>query len=138
MFTLHAPIVSLPGENDKCATNVSIPLKRKYQTESGVVYAPELDKFFKADVGMGATQKGNALHVSTTRFMQDSLSGSGFPYSAWKKEHNNSSQWAHLIKKVVSLRCDGAAALDLCLVAEGILDGFWELDLDPWDLAAGH
>ena len=103
----------------------------------GVVYAPILNQLFTAELGFGAYLNNEPIQVSKTRLLNKALLGSGFPYYAWSHSDNNSMQWTRLIRKVVSLRCDGAAALDLCNVAAGILDGFWELDLEPWDLAAG-
>jgi myo-inositol-1(or 4)-monophosphatase len=116
---------------------VSIALEKESQLVLGVVYAPILNQLFTAELGLGAYLNYEPIQVSKTGLLNNALLGSGFPYYAWSQSANNSSQWTRLIRKVVSLRCDGAAALDLCYVAAGILDGFWELDLEPWDLAAG-
>ena len=116
---------------------VSIALEKDNQVVLGVVYAPILNQLFTAEQGLGAYLNNERIQVSKTRLLGKALLASGFPYYAWSHSDNNSREWARLIRKVVSLRCDGAAALDLCNVAAGILDGFWELDLEPWDLAAG-
>ena len=116
---------------------VSIALEKDNQVVLGVVYAPILNQLFTAEQGLGAYLNNEPIQVSKTGLLDKALLGSGFPYYAWSHSDNNSRQWTRLIRKVVSLRCDGAAALDLCNVAAGSLDGFWELDLEPWDLAAG-
>jgi myo-inositol-1(or 4)-monophosphatase len=116
---------------------VSIGLERDGQTVLGVVYNPVLDELFAASAGGGATLNGNPIHVSATSSLADALLASGFPYDAWKKEANNSRQWLRFLQEAVSLRSDGCAALDLCHIAMGRLDGFWELELSPWDMAAG-
>ncbi len=117
--------------------SVSIALERNDRIVLGVVYNPIADDLYTAELGQGAYCNGEKIHISNTSGLDHALIGSGFPYYAWNTEDNNSRQWARMIKKVVSLRCDGSAALDLCLVAAGVLDGFWELDLEAWDLAAG-
>ncbi len=116
---------------------VSIALEHYGQIKVGVVYDPMMDQMYTAIQGQGAFVNGEPIRVSHTRTLSKSLIGSGFPYYAWTNTNNNSSEWAALIKRVVSLRCDGSAALDLCRVASGSLDGFWELDLEAWDMAAG-
>jgi myo-inositol-1(or 4)-monophosphatase len=116
---------------------VSIALERDGQVVLGVVYAPMFGQLFSAQQGGGAFLNNERIHVSGTQVLNKALVASGFPYDAWSNEDNNSRQWSRLLKKVVSLRCDGAAALDLCYVAAGFLDAYWELDLEPWDMAAG-
>ncbi len=116
---------------------VSIALEVDGHVEAGVVYDPSLDELYVAERGMGAFLNGEPIRVSNTVKLGDSLIGSGFPYYAWGDPNNNSKEWAALIQKTTSLRCDGSAALDLCRVASGNLDGYWEMDLEPWDMAAG-
>ncbi len=87
--------------------------------------------------GAGATLNGRPIHVSSRATLAESLLASGFPYDAWEEDDDNTTEWKHFLKRVVSLRSSGSAALDLCYVACGRLDGYWELDLDPWDMAAG-
>lgn len=117
--------------------SVSIALESNGQIVLGVVHDPIAGKFYTAEADQGAYMNGEKIHVSNTMELNQALVGSGFPYYAWESEDNNSRQWARMIRRVVSLRCDGSAALDLCMVATGVLDGFWELDLEAWDLAAG-
>lgn len=116
---------------------VSIALEQYGHTVLGVVYDPTLDHIYTAVRDSGALRNGIPIQVSNTSNLKESLVGSGFPYDAWTNEHNNTREWQTIIKTVASARCDGAAALDLCRVACGSLDGFWELDLESWDMAAG-
>lgn len=116
---------------------VSIALEQAGETVLGVVYQPLLDELFCAVSGQGATLNDAPMQVSTTTELTQALVGSGFPYDAWTNPVNNTSEWQRMIQRVVSARCDGVAALDLCFVAAGRLDAFWELDLEPWDMAAG-
>jgi len=116
---------------------VSIALEKNNRVELGVVYIPMLDELFVAEKGKGAYRNGEPICVSQTNNLQQSLLGSGFPYDAWTNADDNTQEWRTLIKSVVSCRCDGSAAIDLCYVAAGILDGYWELDLEAWDMAAG-
>ncbi len=116
---------------------VSIALVRRDEILLGVVYNPLADELFVAEKGKGATLNGHPIHVSSTSSLAESLLASGFPYDAWDAERDNTREWRQFLKRVTSLRSDGSAALDLCQVACGRLDGYWELDLDPWDMAAG-
>lgn len=115
----------------------SIALEQDGEAVLGVVYDPLLDELFCAVKGEGATLNDAPIHVSTTGELAQALTGSGFPYDAWTNPDNNTDEWARMTRRVVSVRCDGVAALDLCYVAAGRLDAFWELDLEPWDMAAG-
>ena len=102
-----------------------------------MVYNPILDELFIAEKGRGACLNGIPIHVTDTNELGKSLLASGFPYDAWVEPRNNCNEWEHFIKTTISVRCDGSAALDLCHTACGRLDGYWELDLEPWDMAAG-
>lgn len=116
---------------------VSIGLEVAGEVVVGVVYNPVLDELFSARRGGGATLNGVSIRVSETGELARALLASGFPYDAWTNERDNGREWRRFLKRVVSLRSDGSAALDLCHVAAGRLDGYWELDLEPWDMAAG-
>lgn len=116
---------------------VSIALELAGETALGVVYNPILDELYTAEKGAGARMNGKPLQVSTTAEVGKALVGSGFPYDAWTTEQDNLATWGRFVKSALSVRCDGAAALDLCHVASGRLDAFWERDLEPWDMAAG-
>ncbi|MDD2694365.1 MAG: inositol monophosphatase family protein [Anaerolineales bacterium] len=115
----------------------SIALEQAGEVVLGVVYNPVLDELYTAEKGAGARLNGNPIRVSTTGELGKALVGSGFPYDAWTTDQDNVATWARFVKSALSVRCDGAAALDLCHVAVGRLDAFWERDLAPWDMAAG-
>ena len=116
---------------------VSIALEKQGEITLGVVYNPLLDELFTAEKGSGAYLNGTSIHVTDTNELGKSLLASGFPYDVWSSQRNNCYEWEILIKKTISIRCDGSAALDLCHTACGRLDGYWELDLEAWDMAAG-
>ncbi len=116
---------------------VSIALVQAQEVVVGVVYNPVLDELFAARRRGGATLNGQPIQVSQTEELGRSLLASGFPYDAWTSPRDNGAEWHRFLKRVVSLRSDGAAALDLCHVAAGRIDGYWELVLEPWDMAAG-
>jgi myo-inositol-1(or 4)-monophosphatase len=116
---------------------VSIALEKQGEITLGVVYNPLLNELFTAEKGGGAYLNGTSIHVTDTNELGKSLLASGFPYDVWSSSRNNCNEWENLIKKTISIRCDGSAALDLCHTACGRLDGYWELDLEAWDMAAG-
>jgi myo-inositol-1(or 4)-monophosphatase len=116
---------------------VSIALVREGEVVLGVVFNPVSGELYRATRGGGASVNGRELRVSSTSALHDSLLGSGFPYDAWTAPDNNGAAWCRLLRCAISLRCDGSAALDLCHVAAGRFDAYWEVGLAPWDLAAG-
>lgn len=116
---------------------ISIALEREGQTVLGVVYDPIADELFVAERNQGAELNGRPIRVSPAADLAESLLASGFPYNAWTTENDNTAQWRQFLKQARSVRCDGAAALDLCYVACGRVDGYWEPGLEPWDVAAG-
>jgi myo-inositol-1(or 4)-monophosphatase len=103
----------------------------------GVVFAPRLDELFAARRGRGATLNGESIHVSEESDLSRALLASGFAYAHGTDEDQNLRNWARLAGKCRGLRRCGSAALDLAYVADGRFDGFWELGLSPWDVAAG-
>jgi myo-inositol-1(or 4)-monophosphatase len=116
---------------------VSIAYQSGGEVCLGVVYAPVLDELFSASRGSGAYLDGAAIQVSRTANLKDAVVSSGFPYNLQDPERDNLRAWAALTRQIRSPRCVGAAALDLCYVGCGRSDAHWELDLDPWDMAAG-
>lgn len=116
---------------------VSIAFERDGQTEVGVVHAPALGETFHAIAGDGAFRNGERLRVSTTAGLIDSLLATGFPYDRWERADNNLGAFARLTMATQGVRRVGAASLDLAYVAAGRLDGYWEIGLKPWDVAAG-
>lgn len=103
----------------------------------GAVYDPMRDEMFLAERGKGARLNGHPLKVSATTELQKSLLVTGFPYDAWNTEQDNFANFVRFAKLTQGVRRLGSAALDLCYVAAGRFDGFWELALKPWDVAAG-
>jgi len=116
---------------------VSIALECKGEIELGVVYDPMRDELFAAEQGAGATLNNRPIHVSKTGELMQGLLSTGFPYDIKTSKLTNLDHWANFAMNAQALRRDGAAALDLCYVACGRFDGFWELNLSPWDTAAG-
>ncbi len=116
---------------------VSIGLEKDGELVLGVVFNPFADELFVGEHGQGATLNGRPIQVSTVAKLGQALLASGFPYDAWTATDDNTRAWRRMVKRCLSLRCDGSAALDLCHVACGRLDGYWERGLAPWDAAAG-
>jgi myo-inositol-1(or 4)-monophosphatase len=115
---------------------VSIAAYQKGAAEVGVVYAPMAGELFVARCGAGAELNGKPIHVSKTNSLMRSLVSTGFPYDLHTGA-NNLDHWANFIMQAQAVRRDGSAALNLCAVAAGRFDGFWEFKLSPWDMAAG-
>ncbi|HVG20753.1 MAG TPA: inositol monophosphatase family protein [Blastocatellia bacterium] len=116
---------------------VSIALEYRGETVLGVVYDPTRDELFSAERGGGAALNNRPIRVSGTGDLMQSLLSTGFPYDIKTSTLTNLDHWANFAMNAQALRRDGAAALDLCYVACGRFDGFWELNLSAWDTAAG-
>ena len=116
---------------------VSIALEIKGEMVVGVVYNPILKELFTAEKGKGTYLNDRRLKVSTTDKLIDSLLSTGFPYVRMTGGPTNLEYFNKAIMNCQEIRRDGSAALDLCYVAAGRFDGFWELMLKPWDDAAG-
>ena len=115
---------------------VSLGVQFRGGSAAGVIYDPTRDEMFSAAAGSGATLNGNAIRVSATSRLADSLIGTGFP--SHKRHKNPNIHFYHQITlRSHGVRRAGSAALDLCNVACGRFDGFWEFNLNPWDTAAG-
>lgn len=117
--------------------SVSIAYASNGTLTLGIVYDPMRDEMFSAERGRGARLNGRPLKVSATAELQKSLLVTGFPYDAWNTEQDNFANFVKFAKLTQGVRRLGSAALDLCYVAAGRFDGFWELALKPWDVAAG-
>ena len=103
---------------------------------AGVVYDPTRDELFTAEQGRGAHLNGNPIHVSKITQLKECLVATGFP--SHKRHRNPNIHFYHQITlRTHGVRRAGSAALDLCNVASGRFDGFWEFNLNPWDTAAG-
>ena len=116
---------------------VSIALEVNGDVVLGVVYDPLRDELFTAEKGNGAYLNGNRIRVSETDELIRSLLSTGFAYNIRETAENNLNHYCNFALRVQGIRRDGAAALDLCYTAIGKFDGFWELYLAPWDMAAG-
>ncbi len=100
------------------------------------VYEPLRDEMFSAERGRGARLNERVIHASAAPDLQHSLLVTGFPYDAWDTPRDNFANFTRLAKLTQGVRRLGSAALDACYVAAGRFDGFWELALKPWDIAA--
>jgi myo-inositol-1(or 4)-monophosphatase len=116
---------------------VSIGIEREGEPLVGVVYDPLMDELFEAVRGEGARCNGRRLRVSAEPALERALVATGFAYDRRKSEADNLDHFAAFLKGARAVRRDGSAALDLCYVAAGRLDGYWEMKLQPWDVAAG-
>ena len=116
---------------------VSIALQHKNRLEHAVVYAPMADELFTATRGEGAALNNKRLRVSKQRSLETALLGTGFPYRNDQDFDKYLKTFRAFVTGSAGVRRPGAAALDLAWVAAGRLDGFWEMGLHPWDVAAG-
>ncbi len=116
--------------------SVSIGYAHQGRMKLGIVYDPMRDEMFSGDRGRGAFLNGQSIHVSDVSELQKSLLVTGFPYDAWNTPQDNFANFARFGKMTQGVRRLGSAALDVCYVAAGRFDGFWELALKPWDVAA--
>jgi myo-inositol-1(or 4)-monophosphatase len=117
--------------------SISIAYAREGELALGVVYDPMRDELFSAERGSGARLNGRPLHVSTASQLRESLLVTGFPYDTWDSPRDNLKNFARFSRLTQGVRRLGSAALDACYVAAGRFDGYWELSLSPWDVAAG-
>ncbi len=115
---------------------VSIGLLQKGVPKIGVVYDPTRGELFTAIKGEGARLNGRRICVSKNKTVGDSLVATGFSYKVQDKKRNI-KYFAKMLQSAQAMRRPGSAAIDLSYVACGRLDGFWELNLSPWDTAAG-
>lgn len=104
---------------------------------AGAVHARALGKRWEAVRGGGATEDGRPMAVSATEDPRRFLVGTGFPFKALNDLDSYLAQLARVLRGTAGIRRAGAASMDLAYVASGILDGFWELFLEPWDVGAG-
>ncbi len=116
--------------------DVSIGVESEGDMLVGVVHIPVLDETYAAVRGSGATLNGKPISVSSTDELSSSLLSTGFPYDE-DLVPKALEVFSNMVRKTRGIRRDGAAAVDLAFVASGRYDGFWELGLAPWDVAAG-
>ena len=116
---------------------VAIALEIDGRVELGVVYDPIADELFTAERGRGAFLNGAPIRVSPCATMVDAMLSTGFPYSIKDERRRQVGVFAAFLEEAQAVRRLGSAALDLCYVASGRFDGFWEERIHPWDIAAG-
>jgi len=116
---------------------VTIAVEHRGTIIAGVTYDPNLDELFTAEKGNGAYLNGGKLKVSYATEMMNSLFVTGFPYDIENNPDHPAEHFANFLTATQGLRRLGSAALDLAYVACGRFDGFWEVALNPWDMAAG-
>jgi myo-inositol-1(or 4)-monophosphatase len=125
-YARHIPIYS-----------ISIAFAANGQTGVGIVLVPATNELFVAVAGQGATLNGRAIEVSDTKALSESLLVTGFPYDFKENLAEIACRFNGCLQASMGIRRLGSAALDLCYVACGRFDGFWEQNLKPWDTAAG-
>ena len=116
---------------------VSIGFEQAGQIQCGAVYDPWRDEMFSAARGHGSFVNGQPLRVSDTETLRSALIMTGFPYAFREKIRLAMTQFEAFLVESQAVRRGGSAALDLCYAALGRVDGFWEMDLHPWDTTAG-
>jgi len=116
---------------------VSIALEREGEVVLGLIYDPMREEMFSAVKGKGSFLNGEGIRVSAVDDLNKSLLATGFPYDIRASKVNNITHFNNFLTRVQGIRRCGSAAMDLCYVASGRFDGFWELKLSPWDMAAG-
>lgn len=117
--------------------NVSIGVEYQGTCVIGIIYDPTRDELFHGQQGRGATLNGAPIQVSTTPKLAEALLVTGFAYDIHTATDNNLKEFCAFTLRARGMRRTGTAAIDLCYIACGRLDGFWELQLNPWDTAAG-
>jgi myo-inositol-1(or 4)-monophosphatase len=118
--------------------SISIALEIRKEIVLGMVYNPVNDERFFAQKGEGALLNGKKIKVSPARFLKDALLVTGFPYGAVNNPDHCLDHFNNFLRHGIPVRRLGSAALDLCYVACGRFEGFWEVSLNPWDVAAGY
>ena len=117
--------------------SVSIALSENGQLIAGAVYQPILDELFSAELGNGAKLNGETIKISNKSDLNTSLLVTGFPYDINNDPKNAIRSFTNIVKRGIPVRRLGSAALDLAYVACGRFEGFWEVNLNSWDVAAG-
>lgn len=115
----------------------SLALEIDGQSDVAAVYDPSRRELFVAERGGGAFLNGQPIHVSDAQSLLDSVVVTGFPYDVHERVEEIVGLFGAFVGQARAVRRLGSAALDMCYVAAGRMDGFWEQDLKPWDIAAG-
>lgn len=116
---------------------ISVALEIEQELVLGIVYAPALNDYYCAEKGKGAMKNGEPIRVSAETDLGDAMIGTGFACLRSYLEENNLERFCRIAQKTTGQRRLGSAAVDVCLVADGQLDAFWEQELNLYDVAAG-
>ncbi|MBR2372957.1 MAG: inositol monophosphatase, partial [Lentisphaeria bacterium] len=116
---------------------VSIGLLHNGESYAGVVYVPRLDELYYAEKGKGAFLNGNPIHVSACNTLETALGATGFACIRARRSRNNLEYFNKIVPHLQGVRRSGTAAFDMCQVAAGRIDGYWEFGLYLHDVAAG-
>ena len=116
---------------------VSIGVLKEDEFYAGAVYAPQLDELYYAEKGKGAFLNGTPIHASNCRSLGEALCATGFGCIRAGKEKNNLEYFVKIVPQLQEIRRTGSAAFDICQVAAGRFDGYWEFYLHQYDIAAG-
>ncbi|PZM07668.1 inositol monophosphatase family protein [Rhizobium tubonense] len=117
--------------------SVSVALERNGEIVAGVIFNPATDELYTSERGGGAFLNDRRLRVAGRRVLSDAVIASGIPHLGRGNHGKYLVELRHVMGEVAGVRCVGSAALDLAYVAAGRFDGFWEVGLQPWDMAAG-
>ncbi|MBU0473853.1 MAG: inositol monophosphatase [Bacteroidetes bacterium] len=117
--------------------SVSIAILRKKEIIAGAIYDVMNNIMFSSEKGSGSFQNGKRIYVSENSDLDKSLLVTGFPYNIKQNPDNAIEKFSRFVLNSRGVRRLGSAAIDLCYVANGTFDGFWEVNLHPWDMAAG-
>jgi len=117
--------------------SVSIGLMNRGEIIAGVIYDVMRNVLYTAELNKGAFANGRKLSVNENDDIRKSLLVTGFPYNVDENPDNVIEKFSKVIKSSRAVRRLGSAAIDMCYVAEGVFDGFWEVSLNPWDMCAG-
>jgi len=130
LVSRHVPGLRLRGRR-------RVQGRERWKVAVGVIHDPLRGETFAATAGGGATLDDEPIHVSGVERLADAFLATGFPYDRRTAPDNNTERLDHFLRRSLGVRRAGAAVLDLAYVACGRFDGFWELRLKPWDVAAG-
>ena len=117
--------------------NISIGVEINGKMHYGAVFNPIFNELFFAEYNKGAYLNGRQIHVSQNTMLKDCIVATGFPYDRWQRGDYYIKEFLAFTKTTQGVRRTGSAAIDLCYVAIGRFDGFFERKLKPWDMAAG-
>lgn len=117
--------------------SISVALEINQEIVAGAVFAPALDDYYAAEKGSGALKNGQPITVSTEEKLSDSMVATGFACVRNYLEENNLQRFCRIAQNTTGQRRFGSAAMDICMVADGQVDAFWEQELNLYDIAAG-